>query len=80
MSGFFLFLFWLFLFPAFTVKKTDPGDNPKRYDAEIRKMYSDIYADSVMKTLSLDEKIAQLIILDVYPNKNETYYKLLISG
>ncbi len=38
-------------------------------------MMSDIFADSVLATLSLDEKIAQLIILDVYPKKDENHYK-----
>jgi beta-glucosidase-like glycosyl hydrolase/CubicO group peptidase (beta-lactamase class C family) len=32
------------------------------------------WADSVLKTLSLDEKIAQLMMIRTYSNKDETYY------
>lgn len=42
-----------------------------------KKFLSESYADSIIKTLSLDEKIAQLIFLDVYPNKKEAYYKTI---
>jgi len=50
---------------------------PKNYEKPLLKIMSDAYADSVLQTLTLDEKIAQLIMLDVYPNKNESYYETI---
>lgn len=54
-------------------------DNVNKESApkEVKMFMSEIYADSILNTLTLDEKIAQLIMMDVYPNKNETYYKTI---
>ncbi len=37
--------------------------------------YEQTWADSVLKTLTLDEKIAQLITIKVFTNKNDKYYQ-----
>ncbi len=67
----------LIFIPA--LKNIQPGQAEETtvHKLAVREMMSEIYADSVMKTLTLDEKIAQLIMMDVYPNKNESYYKTI---
>ncbi len=41
------------------------------------KIQSEFYADSVLNTLSLEEKISQLMMLAVYPDKKESHYKAI---
>ncbi len=75
MAAFFFLFLSLFLAPVLTDKTYEFSDDSTKIEPAVREMYSEIYADSLMKAMTLDEKIAQLIMLDVYPNKNETYYK-----
>jgi len=77
MTGFFFFFSALFMLPLLTERQATPTNLSNTHRFAVRELQSEIYADSVLKTLSLDEKIAQLIMMDVYPNKNENYYKTI---
>jgi beta-N-acetylhexosaminidase len=77
-SSLYLLLIGLFIFPRYqgninTSVQTNVGN---KEDIWLH-IVSDLYADSVMQTMTLEQKIAQLIIMDVYPNKNESYYKTI---
>jgi beta-N-acetylhexosaminidase len=77
MAGLFFFFLGLFFVPILTDRSYNHESDLPKQESAIRELQSEIFADSVLKTLTLDEKIAQLIMLDVYPNKNETYYKTI---
>ena len=42
--------------------------------------YAELHADSVMKKMSMDEKIAQLIIIPAYSNKSPAYEARLLDS
>jgi len=51
---------------------SDSGSEPV-----VLSVMADIYADSVLATLTIDEKIAQLFMLAVYPKKDENHYRIM---
>lgn len=73
--GLIVFALGFILAPGLQENEREEYIDKEQQEFAVLDLMSDIYADSVLQTLSLDEKIAQLIMLDVYPNKNEAYYK-----
>ncbi len=76
LNSVYLLLIVFFLFPLYERNIKSPTQTYSHNKEKIMQdILSNLYADSIMQTLNLEQKIAQLIILDVYPKKNEYYYK-----
>jgi beta-N-acetylhexosaminidase len=65
------------ILPQLPERHSSSRDNDSWSEPAVLEMMAEIYADSVLATLTLDEKIAQLIMLDVYPKKDENYYRTI---
>jgi beta-N-acetylhexosaminidase len=72
-------------FWCFSTAKADPLQfdfKKKYYPPNLRTSLNEaqwrlLYADSVLKTLSLEEKVGQLFMVSAYSNKEEKYYQKL---
>lgn len=77
--GFILLLFFLSLTHISNEKLIELDFKIIKKDPEFLQQADDKWVDSVFNTLSEDEKIAQLLMIPVYTNKDNNYYKKLFE-
>ncbi len=74
-------VFLIIFFTSFTNINDDynVSDSNKRYKNVLDSKQADCWADSVLKTLTLEEKIGQLFMIDAHPTKDKKHWERVAS-